>query len=107
MKHIARDHPITSTILQENQDPENVAELNLQIYDSAYQPVDGDLKETYNIPVIISERQSIGNTGRTMQQGITHQGATHPNSINETTQSECKKHKTLLIGDSHVTGLSE
>ena len=107
MKHIARNHPTTSTILQENQDPENVTELNLQNYGSAYQSVDGDHKKTYNIPVIISERQSIGNTGRTMQQGISHQGATHSNSINVTTQSECKKHKILIIGDSHVTGLSE
>jgi hypothetical protein len=107
LKLTAPIHPVASSIPLTNQDLGNVAKHNLQNCDSAYQSSDEGHKGTYYIPTIISERQSPGNIGWSMQQEISHQGTTHPNSMNETLQSERKKHKILIIGDSHVIGLSE
>jgi len=105
IKHIAQNYSITSAS-QGKLDPENKVEHNLQNRSLTHQ-LSNTKKETYNIPTIINGRVSREGTSRPIQRRTLQQGKMNPNITMKTVKSMCKRHKILVIGDSHVRGLSE
>ena len=107
MKHTVQNPSIASITRLGNQVRGEIVEHNLQTHGLTHQLINEENKENRNIPTIINGRLSTENTGQTVQQGTSHQGKRNLNLINKIAKSERRKHKILIIGDSHVRGLSE
>jgi hypothetical protein len=105
MKHIAQNYSITSAS-QGKLDLENNVEHNLQNHSLTHQ-LPNTKKETHSIPNIINGRLSVESTSCPTQRSTLQQGKKNPNIMWKTVKSACKRHKILVIGDSHVRGLSE
>ena len=83
-------------------------ELNLQNPSLTHQQ--SNIKEedkTYIIPTIINGRISRKYTGRTIKQRTSLQTRVKLNTSKKTVTSACRRHKIVIIGSSHVRGLSE
>jgi hypothetical protein len=106
-KNIAQDHYNAKSTPKENKDAGKLAAPNLQIHGLVCQPVIEGNNEIYNIPTVTNGRVSTGTIDRNIQQGILHQGKRNPITINRAEKAEYRKHKILIIGDSHARGLSE
>jgi len=105
MKHIEQNYSITSTS-QETLDPESTVEHNLQKHSPTHQ-LSNTKKETYNIPTIINGQLSREGTSWTMQSGTLQQGKKNLNTTRKTVKLACRRHRLLVIGNSHIRGLSE
>jgi hypothetical protein len=105
MKYIAQNYSITSAS-QEKLDLENKVEHNLQNRSLTHQ-LSNTKKETHNIPTIINGRLLVEGTSWPAQRKTLKQRKKNPNITRKTVKSACKRHKILVIGDSHVRGLSE
>jgi len=105
VKHIAQNYSISSAS-QKTLDLESKVEHNLQNHSLAHQ-LSNTKKETYNIPTIISGRVSKEGTSCPIQRRTLQQGKMNLNIMRKTVKSACKRHKILVIGDSHVRDLSE
>ena len=105
MKHIAQNYSITS-ISQETQDPESKVEHNLQNHSPTHQ-LSNTKKETYNIPTITNGHLSREGTSWTMQRRTLQHGKKNLNTMRKTVKLACRRHSLLVIGDTHIRGLSE
>jgi len=105
IKHIAQNYSTTSAS-QEKLDLESKVEHNLQNHSLTHQ-LSNTKKETYNIPTIINGRLSREGTSRPIQRRTLQQGKTNPAITRKTVKLTRKRHRILVIGDSHVRGLSE
>jgi hypothetical protein len=82
-------------------------ELNLQNHSLTYQPSNRKEEETYIIPTIINGRILRKDTSKVIKQRPPLQKNMKLNTTKKTVTSACRRHKILIIGDSHVRGLSE
>ena len=92
--------------LQKKRGLESKIEHNLQKHSLIHQ-LSNTKKETYNIPTILNGHLLNEGIGCPIQQRTTHQGKKNSNNTRETGKPESKRHKILVIGDSHVRGLSK
>ena len=93
---------------QEELNTKTKVELNLQNHNLTHQQSNmKEEEETYIIPRIINGRISRKDTSRTIKQRTSLQKRMKLNTSKKTITLACKKHKILIIGDSHVRGLSE
>jgi len=100
MKSTAQNYTITST------SKKSCLEHSLQKHCLIHQ-LSNTKKETYNISTILNGRLSSEGIGCPVQRRAAHQGKENWNNTRETVKPESERHKILVIGDSHVTGLSK
>ena len=82
-------------------------ELNLQNHSLTHQLSNIKEDENYIIPRIINGQISRKDTSRIIKQRTSLQKKVKLSTAKKTVTLACRRHKLLIIGDSHVRNLSE